>query len=979
MKGGGGLWGCIWQQIVANLIGAPATMPGLFFAFVVASAVSWGLITYSWSLLALRSRLVRGYSLWLLWCIEMASVATAALGHFVLLFFVVYRRLPLGALLRCLRRRGGRRGGGGSSARRPVTCTQDSRCILSEDCRDASSFDEELEGRVGIEALSVTAAVGSVGGLQQRSTTRLPASASDQARQSASGSAPLLGDADDLNGVVLRSTSLGARKQHACLAHYFSYVVAVVTLVIFLIHWIVHMSIPDAHRQSQEIVIGMLRVSTDAVLLTAYEFSIALRLEKTVAQSSRGGDGSSCGPARVSYVRITLYVCVFVVTVGIIYVLSRFLYLVFTVDTIAQLKNGVLESFDICAMEGMRMDPALAKSWVWPALMHRRFFNFWTGSENCTYASGLPPISYLDADEHVLLVSPQCHDGTRPRVYLHRPENNEFTGSPDVKLPETKRGNLEYQRQLEALFGTPAQAASWSVVVHRNPVTKLILSVEVDPATLTAHPREPRTREERVARRLWPHTGNSVFAVPLGWSAAYTVLCEALQHEEYHLFPLDDDVLDAYSANVSAATTAQCVPDWKRAGRSFLSSSLQRRSSSDEPAGNVFILLFDAVSRQEIYRSLPKLRRALGEFANDSATGYYAFEAKGAMTLGVNTASNMLPFMAGITARAMELPNEVEFSLPSLINRAVFVKAKEKYGDSLSTALTSAFCHDLFEYLIGYTVPSSGAGGRVSGIDRYMYQPFCHMDYSGVHSNFKGPYSIIRRCMAGRAVWDHMVNYTEAVVQRQLEGHRRAQNDTPHRQPRNGDCDATMPEGGYGKHFFHIMYMTEGHEGTHGVIPLVDDSLTRFFLDLRFKLRFFDNPLNTFLLLADHGNHMGHYFEYTSAGRFERGTPPTVLLIHPEVLRRIDANKGRDRGIALQHLTQRTKRLSTPLDIYLTLADLLNVHAEVYDKYNVTNVIHPASLFDTRDSASMAQARKCSQFSSRVEHYPCPLDFCRPV
>ncbi|KPI82892.1 hypothetical protein ABL78_8098, partial [Leptomonas seymouri] len=110
----------------------------------------------------------------------------------------------------------------------------------------------------------------------------------------------------------------------------------------------------------------------------------------------------------------------------------------------------------------------------------------------------------------------------------------------------------------------------------------------------------------------------------------------------------------------------------------------------------------------------------------------------------------------------------------------------------------------------------------------------------------------------------------------------------------------------------------------------MDDSLTDFFHNLRFKLKFFDNPLNTFILLADHGNMLGHYYAYTRAGKFERGTPPTVLVVHPEVLNRVDERKGRSRNTSLQNLQYRAMHVSTPLDMYLTLSDLLNLRASVY-------------------------------------------------
>lgn len=77
------------------------------------------------------------------------------------------------------------------------------------------------------------------------------------------------------------------------------------------------------------------------------------------------------------------------------------------------------------------------------------------------------------------------------------------------------------------------------------------------------------------------------------------------------------------------------------------------------------------------------------------------------------------------------------------------------------------------------------------------------------------------------------------------------------------------------------------------MIGQVDDDLVEFMEYIDRELHYFDNPLNSFIFLSDHGNHMGPYYEFSFAGRFERTTPAALYVIHPEVFRRIDANKQR--------------------------------------------------------------------------------------
>lgn len=87
----------------------------------------------------------------------------------------------------------------------------------------------------------------------------------------------------------------------------------------------------------------------------------------------------------------------------------------------------------------------------------------------------------------------------------------------------------------------------------------------------------------------------------------------------------------------------------------------------------------------------------------------------------------------------------------------------------------------------------------------------------------------------------------------------------------------TGEEGGdsYRKDCFKVLRMTGSHAGTHGAMVPLSDTLTLFFNDLRVKLRFFEDPLNTLIVLPGHGNHMGHHYKYTHAGKCERVAAPS--------------------------------------------------------------------------------------------------------
>lgn len=949
---------------------------------LVAVLVALSLLALSWRVLSMRSWLVRGYSLWHLHLLELCSAVLAVMSHATLLYFVVYAKLPatcayLGAALwrRCVCHRTSHIHSSTAAGHHLV------RGNPSLVATDGGSSDAEAELLGGAVVAAVPATTTKTTLRQARSTplwscdggsaaVRLGTSAGSASAETTS---PMLGDQ-----APSTAASFTARAAAENAGRWLPFWIGFVVVLVAAPHVVVYRCIPEAHRQSKEIILYLARFIFDVLLFGVGFVRVAKQTETALASAGGGGVGGKGSSARrTTYAGMTLRTLRAVLIAAVLYVLCRFFFVAMTFDTLSHLRMGVTQDgVDVCALEGLRLDPQLAKSWVWPALTHRRLLNFYTGSESCAAGRRTPPLSLVVEEEQLLVVSSVCPDGKQPHIYLHRPERSEFSGASDVKLPETERGNLEYHRQLEALYGTAEAAAANGVIVHRDAHTKLITSVELDPALLAAQPRVSRSVEETEVRRRWPRTAagekGRVLQVRLGRAPAYTVYCAAMDREEYHLWPLDDALLDSYSA-AARGSAPGCMP------------RALPPADAPEPAGNVLVLLFDAVSRQEIRRSLPKFSKALRALAQGTPGGHVVVEPQGAMTLGINTAANLVPFLAGVSARVVGLPTEVKFESTSFMSRSVFTLAKAKYGDTLSTAFTTAFCHDLFEYLMGHAEPSSGAGGRVMGVDRYYYQPFCHLDYSGYSSNYKGAYSIVTRCMAGEEVWKHSVNYTERLLRKQLRDSGRARgtlNATAAAVPAGveGDCAASpVMRGALGKHFFHVIYMTEGHEGAHSVMPLLDDTLTRFLSDLRSRLRFFDDPRNTFVMLADHGNHMGHYHAFTNAGEYERGTPPLVLAVSPEVLSRVDRAKGRPDGTSLANLNERARHASTSLDVYPTLADLLNINVTVHEAYRAPHMVQAASFFDARDPTSAAApVRRCAQFSTAAEAYPCTLDFCVP-
>lgn len=717
-----------------------------------------------------------------------------------------------------------------------------------------------------------------------------------------------------------------------------------VTCVIASAHLVVHHAISSKHRQSQEIVLALVRVPSDIVaFLTAV--TIYTRLTQNWFSSV-----SSKRQQRWRRVAILLLTLV----TGPLFL--RWAWSIFTFDTMEHLQRCILDTqiCNPCEAEGTHLDPALKKSWVWPAITPRRLFTFYADSEAC-HSTSWVSLGYVDEATETLVVSSTCPDGSKPRVYLELPEENELNGRDDVRLPEVLRGNKQYHVELMQKYGTKELADAKAVIVHRDPQTDLITAVEVKPETMVPVNRAPTSAAERVARTHWQ--GTTVLEVKLGASPAYFVRCPAQSYEEMFMFPtrLPPQTNKTYACDDNAP---------QREAPSHTSPGGEE--TLDEPAGNVLMFIFDAVSRQEVRRSLPKFTEWVNNFSRRhpaSGQGHMVVEPGAWTTLGISTSGNFCPYLTGTTITGMGFANE---SSIDMMPRNIFNIAKSRYGDGLGTSMTVGFCSDFFETILGNRQSSCGSGGRLQGIDHYLYQPMCHLDYTGLESNFQGPYSILRRCIANRHVHEHMLDYTEYLLRRRLRERLAALRDG------GSACRGSIRKNQF---FFDLQYFIDGHEGTHTVLALVDDYLTAFMVWLETELRFFEDPLNVFIFGADHGNHMGHYYEFTKAGQFERTSPAMVFFIHPEVMNRVDRRIGRVPGVGLRNFLSRTKRLVTPLDFYMTLGDLVGVSAVPYKDY-VSATLTPKSLFDSRTGPF---TQDCRDFVTKREEYVCSQHFCIPT
>lgn len=174
-----------------------------------------------------------------------------------------------------------------------------------------------------------------------------------------------------------------------------------------------------------------------------------------------------------------------------------------------------------------------------------------------------------------------------------------------------------------------ARAALWFTA---TPKSEPITAVELHPSTLVAARCDPHARLDRNVRERRPKVPlEDVLRAPLNCSSVYKVCCAARDHEEYHLWPAGDSLLNTYTA-LARGEAVTCVPHWKREyedGR----HPADCVAGAGRQASDVLIRVHDGASRQELCRSSPKFSGSLIVLHRMSTSAHTTAAAKGAAPL----------------------------------------------------------------------------------------------------------------------------------------------------------------------------------------------------------------------------------------------------------------------------------------------------------------------------------------------------------
>ncbi|KAJ2787833.1 hypothetical protein GGI15_000402 [Coemansia interrupta] len=364
-------------------------------------------------------------------------------------------------------------------------------------------------------------------------------------------------------------------------------------------------------------------------------------------------------------------------------------------------------------------------------------------------------------------------------------------------------------------------------------------------------------------------------------------------------------------------------------------SSLQ----AERKRPNVIFLMIDAVSRRQFFRRLPKsanIMRTLERPGN-----HRIFELFRYHSVGFSTDNNTRAMYTGdiLPVRRNPLP------IWAYYRDRGYVTARVETG-----------CDDWTKEYVGRNFDNKlfSVGNR--SLDYELTSPFCLPEYfpdtGNPFGNFKGPYSMVARCLYGRYVHEWAFDYLTQL----------------RREFRSADSGGADGQGYQRKPYMISATFLEGHEGTGEVLSTLDDSLSDFIGSMRDSGELEDTVL---IVGADHGLHMGLNFAFLQNGRIEHQNPFMALSI-PEWLYRFAEEYQNEYGAEkISPFETNAQRLTTPLETHYTfrvLADWPRFDVESWRR----------SLFATQKAVGQAQDGESASMEVRISVFISTLStvFC---
>lgn len=283
------------------------------------------------------------------------------------------------------------------------------------------------------------------------------------------------------------------------------------------------------------------------------------------------------------------------------------------------------------------------------------------------------------------------------------------------------------------------------------------------------------------------------------------------------------------------------------------------RLTPSESRMNLLIFQIDTLSRSHFMRRMQQTVKTLESL--NSSKDFEVFQSLRLSTIGYNTEVN---------TKALYTGSQFRQSRSGRTLWSIF----QRQGNAV--LYLNGFCEDWTSRFLK-KMPS--------GMDYFLFQPWCHPEYTPVNktfSNFDGVNSMRRRCINGEMVCRRVFKY--------LIEFWKAHNE-------------------FGK--MVLAPMQEAHEASMDVISTLDPEMS----DL---LEWFrqSNELNktVIVITSDHGAHMSLYYVFSQVGQLEHKLPGMFMIFPTWFLNKYPSIRD--------HLKQNEQPLTTHYDTHWALTSL---------------------------------------------------------
>lgn len=283
---------------------------------------------------------------------------------------------------------------------------------------------------------------------------------------------------------------------------------------------------------------------------------------------------------------------------------------------------------------------------------------------------------------------------------------------------------------------------------------------------------------------------------------------------------------------------------------------------------NVLVYFSDATSRRHFYRKYPKLINFLERHYKNDTSKLSSYQFLKHQALYTGTLAN--------------------------IGAGYFGTFNKKNGECISTKFK------FHGFVIGASQNMCTAelidikkkddiNYKFQKQDHEFWSPFCDPNVTptaGFYKDFKGPYSVLKKCMWGKQTIDHSIEYTRQFFEKYKDNNK-----------------------------FFRLGTSDSHETSAEVIRYVDESISKFFEELE-KNGTLDDTL--LIIFSDHGSYSnGWYPRYFELDDYDLEVKlPGMFVVLPKNIENFD--------LIDKNMRSRQNTMTSSFDIYKTLLSVLD-------------------------------------------------------